>query len=822
MSQFYIYSYTYPKDTPPQAPQTPGDQPVIVTNKVNTSATIIFCENEVSISAIQADLKTFYETHSQTDEIYVFGGEYIKTSLVQAFDVKAEETFRYIPKAHQLHLKDNLYVYMFDEAGKFQLIVSGKNKPSEDIFPSMFNEGLLNIFVSRGGLIESKETHHYVFPSGKHCDKFLRTGNILLHGSEIYFIAFNLLRSYNHEDHKQIFCDTSSINTIAFALVELKRRLLYPKSKLYTMPSIESFSSYEGIVKADGKRLENSLILISASTSGNILDRISEKHPIVKEKDITILYFLGPRNVYLKNKDHILCNLTYSDDNASGVQLYPTYNSSSCDLCAKGSHPVMINGDIMLPESPKIQRIIFTVKDAPGGLNIFVKEFGAHKHSQDNVIKVNYKEGGASNLKYEIYFDFFHVIETISKGKKRYPNFSKKLNDYINQYIPSNVRYFICLPDEGSIALAKYIFEQIKDNYAAGKEPKIVNFDDCESIDEKEVGSAVIVASCISNGKNLLYLSRALRTREHLRLVYFIGLARMTNEELLEFLKSNLRQGAYGKETNSFLAVETFFFDNAVKNTSWVAELEFLKQLSEFDEDRNGGQNSPAVDFGIADRITAIEESMSNINKGMANEIFFESTFDNKPLQLRKNYAFLSFQGYHENISQADTYFTISSILNKVRNSKDGRNLSQSDYLRNLIDPNNFNRFNDGIIQASILRAAHSSELAYHMDSQLSLEMKGILETIIRHNKSEQGEALLEFLYAITTEKLSLKPAHTRELCEFIDQAGIKNMIVQLFKTYIMEVTLEEHNKQQSMFEEIQRLKQENEELKKLSSGKTV
>jgi hypothetical protein len=821
MSQFYIYSYTYVKDAS-QATSTTGDEPTQVTDKVNTSATIIFCENDILISAIQADLKIFYETHSQTDEIYVFGGDHVKAALLHAFGTKAEETFRYIPEAHKLQLKDHLYVYLFDEAGKHHSLISGKYPPAEDFFQPMFNEGLLNIFVSRGGLIESKETHHYVFPSGKHCDKFLRTGNILIHGAEIYFIAFNLLCAYNHEDHKQIFCDTSSINTIAFALVELKRRLLFPKSKPYTMPSIESFSSYEGIVKADGKRLENSLILISASTSGNILDRIIRKHPIVKKKDISILYFLGPRHSYLENSDYILCNLTYADNNTNGIHLYPTYNSSSCELCERGSHPVMINGDIMLPESPKIQRIILTVKDAPGNLNIFIKEFGADKHSENNVIKVNYKEGAASNLKYEIYFDFYCVIEKISKKAKRYARFSAKLNDYIDQYIPSNVRYFICLPDEGSVALAGYILEQIKNNYATGKEPQIVHFDQCDSIDENEAGSAVIVASCISNGKNLLYLSRALRTREHLRLVYFIGLARMTNEELLDFLKSNLRQGTYGRETNSFHAVETFFFDNAVKNTSWVKELEFIKKVTAFDEEQNGGHNSVAVDFIIDKRRAAIEESMSSTVKGMANDIFYESTFDGKPLKLRKNYAFLNFQGYHENFSQADTYFTVSSILNKVRNSKDGRNLNQSDYLRNLIDPNNFNRFNDGIIQASILRAAHSSELAYHIDSQLSLEMKGILETIIRHNKSEQGEALLEFLYAIATEKLSLKPAHLRDLCELVDQAGIKNVVVQLFKTYILEVTLEEHNKQQSMFEEIQRLKQENEELKKLSSGKTV
>ena len=54
-------------------------------------------------------------------------------------------------------------------------------------------------------------------------------------------------------------------------------------------------------------------------------------------------------------------------------------------------------------------------------------------------------------------------------------------------------------------------------------------------------------------------------------------------------------------------------------------------------------------------------------------------------------------------------------------------------YVRNIIDPANFSRFNDGIIQASILRAAYPEELSYGIDNDTSQEMTNTLETIIKY-----------------------------------------------------------------------------------------
>lgn len=806
MNQFYIYSFNYNKELPNSREHE--DQEIEIKR---TSATVIFCENDHNmISNLQSEIKTFYETNAQTDEIFVFGGEDLRNSLLLAFDAKTNETFRHIPTARIDHLIDNLFVFTYDEKGVWSLI-KGSCDIKKETYHGMFNEGLQKIFQKRGGLIESKEAHHYVFPSGKHCDKFLRTGNILLHSSEIFFIAFNLLKYFDTDRHNQIFCDTSSINSLAFTLQELKRRLTKAihNKDIKTKP-VESFSSYEGIIKADGKRLESSLILISASTSSNIIQRIIAEHPIVEENDIQILYFLGPEEAYHQKKAHIICNLTYDDEiNPNGIPLYPTYTSSNCHLCDNGSHPVKINGDIMLPESPKINRIILGKKDAPANMGRFSQEFSAFEKDKDNIIKVNYKEGPQRDLQYELYFDIHHVLDALIKGKTQYKAFKAKLDDYINQYIPANVKFLICLPDEGSLLMADYILSRIKENIAQGKEPVKVKFKDVDKIippkeeDAAKVeGSAVIIGSCISNGKNLLYLSRSLRSMDKLKLIYFIGLCRTSSEQQLEFLKSNLTQGIYGKESNSFHTVENFYFTNEVKNTSWLREIEFLKQFSDFLEFHTSEElDLKPISLWVDQRTDILNNSMSSTQKGLANNLFYPSVFDNKELKLRKNYAFLAYPKYHVNLSQADVYFTISSILNRLRNVREGNNLKQSEYVRNLLDPNNFNRFNDGIIQASLLRAAHVNEISYHIDVELSLEMKGILETLISNYNSEQGEALLEFLYALASKKMTLQPAHLTGICQTVHKE-VKDLMAIAITLYIQVEVLKDYNKQKSLFEE--------------------
>ena len=71
--------------------------------------------------------------------------------------------------------------------------------------------------------------------------------------------------------------------------------------------------------------------------------------------------------------------------------------------------------------------------------------------------------------------------------------------------------------------------------------------------------------------------------------------------------------------------------------------------------------------------------------------------------------------------------------------------------------PGNFGRYNDGIIQAALLRAALPHELNYGPRPDLSREMRRIIERAIARHRDNQGEAALEFLFAVASGRLTLE-----------------------------------------------------------------
>ncbi|MBT1687387.1 hypothetical protein [Dawidia soli] len=739
MNNHYIYKFNYTE-------KESGVDTVV-------SATVIFCDrDQINQITLAAAIKKFYEHNAQSDKIFVIARIGMEAVITKTFVEELDTTFKGIPKRQETHLIDNLFLATFKQSGDLNLIYPVSRKIPTGFLKNYINEGLQSIFISRGGLISSSgSSHHYVFPSGKHCDKFLRTGNILLFSSEIYFIAFSLLKHFDFNQHTQIYCDTSTINSIAFALTDLVNR--FQKEENRKQIPIESFSSYDGLYKNDLGYKKNAFLLISASTSANIINYILENHSEIERKNIVVLYYLG-KDRSLNIADKIACNLTFSKTNPNGIISYPTFKSEDCEFCQRGSVPVEVKGYSFLLEQPKINRILFNIKDPDRGLSKFVEQFKSQKKS-NTILKVHYKEN--SNDKYEIYIDYSEILNGVQNN--RYESYRAKLNAYINQYIPSNTKYIVHLEDTASKDLANYILSIVEKNYLQKNRPKKIAQDQLNQIDKGSEGAVVVVGSCITNGKNLLYISRALRNYHSLRIIYFVGITRTKNKEFLDNLKKNLKQGTYGSESSTFIEVESIFCENTSKKSSWSIEIEFLKDFISYLKN-NFANNSKTSQQYLFERKNKIETGGGNKSRGLSEDIFYARVVSGKyqPLRIRKNFAFFDFSNYVDDVTQSEIYYTISSIINSLRTSdKTDRNLRQTAYVRNIIEPGNFNRFNDGIIQASILRAAKSDELIYSIDADLSSEMRGILQTVIKYHKEEQGEALLEFLYAIASKKMSLK-----------------------------------------------------------------
>ena len=738
------------------------------------SITVIYNPNTCfNFDSLAKELNEFHEYNAQTDGLmFIFGSDIIDP--VNEIKSNYPTIFKCIPVVEEETLKQKVFFISYDIEKVFSVVEQPATQKfciDDKDFDFLIHAGLQNIFLSRGGLVEANgDKHHYVFPSGKHSSKFLRVANILLYKSEIYFIATVLLDRIKVTDFEHIYCDTSSINSIAIAIVELSMRF-----KRTTPINICSFKSYDGLYDKETKFESNSIFLISASTSGGIINFIRKNHEDVVNDQIHILYFLHLKSDNEMILDHVLCDLTYDEKkNKLGIEKYNVASDVDCKYCKNGSYPVSISGDIFLLEEPKVNGLLVGVKNITSNLKSFVNDFRTNK--QQPILKVNYKETNTSSgKKYSIFIDYENIIRNL----ETYAKHKKKLDAYINQFIPNNLKYIIHLDDNGSKDLATYIKSKISENLSQPEQIKIYNQNDLLNNIEDCEGAVVIVGSCISNGKNLLYLSRYLRNFDNLRIIYFVAINRISNETNYKELKSNLKYGTYGSENSTYVEIEKINCDNTTNENSWQREENF---------------NSDVISATDDDYLKSFFEQRNEIlggfssleQRGGADCIFLPviSGANSSQLKIRKNSAFFNGNSYFNNVSQSDVYFTISNVLNNMRHC-DKESLTQSTFVRNLISPSNFNRFNDGIIQASLLRAARAVELNYNLDKSLSLEMKDILTTIIKYDNQEQGEAILEFLYALAINKLRLRKEHYEEIIAKLNEKN--NDLFNIYKDCIIQ-----------------------------------
>ncbi|QEM06512.1 hypothetical protein DIU31_024455 [Mucilaginibacter rubeus] len=744
------------------------------------SATAIFCPGlQVDVYALQEELKDYYQAYYQTEKTIVIGGNYMENLASDIFANK-EAIFRYVPQIEEASFYDNLHILAFDGRGKLSELQHEDAKPYPDlsVFSKQYiHKGLQEIFVKNEGLVTAAgKHHHFVFPSGKHSDRFLRVANVLIYSSEILFVAHSLLPFFDPDLYKTIYCDTSSINSVALALNDLINRFRDGQDqKVYP---IVSFRSYEGLYNNKSLTLKaNNFIIISASTSGGMLDYFLRTHGEIKKDNLVILYFLENRKPSEATLEQVVCNLTHSDANPNGIEKFHTPDAEQCSLCKENSFAVEVAGDVFLLEKPKVNSIRIRAEDMDlSTIGPFVNQFMSVQ-GQSSFLKVNYKEtGDESSKKYEIYIDYGHVIDCITE--ERLKNYKTRLDAYIHQFVPSNLKYILYLNDTSSKKLAGYIYNAVIANYASDKQPEMISQNEFKTVKKSANGSIVIVGSCISNGKNLLYLSRALRNYD-LRIIYFIGINRSPTPETYSFLKTNLKYGRYGSENSSFVEVEKIHCSNLSLENAWQTEVEFLKaKIAEVDDE-------DILKF-LRLRLKTIENGYSDDIRGIHNDIFLPRVFPRKstePLKIRRNSAFFSKPDYAKNVSQSDVYFTIAYVINRLRYINGGHTLKQSMFVRNVIAPENLNRFNDGIIQASILRGAKKNELNYAISDELSAQVREIIVTIFKYYEQEQGEAILEFLFALAIKKLFLKKRDLLLLLQELET--IPNKIIQFYTQLI-------------------------------------
>jgi hypothetical protein len=744
-------------------------------------------------SDIQIQLREYFHSNILPDKLTVICFEFNKEEVAKLFE-QDSDIYEYIPKFDYKLKHDSINVLSLDKKGTFSAIIG--SVPSQEVIDHIYNEGLVRIFNRNGGLIVAQPAHHFVFPSGKHCDRFLRTGNVLIHGADITFIASALVRHFKRETFDSICCDTSSINSLAYAYINLQKEL---NEDFKNSVTVESFGSYRMFEQGKYKAKRDSIFLISSSTSGSILERMTDKRNKSQNIQLTHVAIIYGLNVISPYNKQVICDLTLSKDNKHGLDKFDSYNVSktgSCRFCSNGSKPLKVEGDVFLLEKPVVNVHIIKRTSIPGYLRGFGKFYKKENIEAEPIIRCYHKEG-RDDRKYEIYIDLSRILEAWSfKEDPKHPfrEIFEKLEKYILQNIPASLKYMIILPDEGSEKLAQIICKVLNEHGISFDEKNILDTksESIKKIDSTQKGVIAVISSSIVTGGNLLYLSRALRDYEKtFQRIFFTFISRTSNSGQLEFLQSNLGMGEFGANSNKIINVETIHCSKESVETSWFFEEQHIKEFQDYLE---GKPDLIAFSEYCSFRINELEQCGKK--KGLSNNLFFPS-LKNTPLAIRSGFAFAPHAGgnAHEafiaEAKQSEIYFIISVILNQLRNEGV---LVQSEYLRNLIDPGNFVRFNDGILQAAILRAANKDELDYSLSNEYSEQIQAILGDMIMHIEDDHAEALNEFFYAIAIKKLKLPQEIIRDCIELLeDQDFYKNNdsilkgIVEFIKDNILD-----------------------------------
>tara|TARA_R110002050_G_scaffold18872_1_gene54727 strand:- start:4401 stop:6704 length:2304 start_codon:yes stop_codon:yes gene_type:complete len=696
-------------------------------------------------------LETFFLSNLLSDKLIILLPGYCDNQIRSYFTDKILETFNRVPRFNENYKENHCFIYFFDNLGNFQgdksILDFIEGKDIIDFFDYLKRNGSTQIFKSRGGLIESSPDHHFVFPSRKHSEKFIRTGNVLVHSSEIFFVAFQLLSKFESID--SIYCDTSSINVLPFAVFELKRRF---GDDFHSIP-INSFESYNVFESLTSSFSRKALVLISSSTSGNIISRLVDES-IAHKNQILVLYFLGPIDKYIHVKENIICNITYDKiDFAFGVEIFKTYkNTIECKLCENYSTPIEITGDVFLSVKPKIKSIVLKKSDAPKFLSSFMYRYRAN-NELENIFRAYYGYGDNGSMNYEVFIDTSLIMELITNPKSS-SYFKSKLHRKIGTNVSAQTKYILHLPDPGSIRLVNYILDVVDFK----TKPEVKSLKNFEEIKDKQ-GSILVVGSSLVTGRYYLHISRLLRKFNKLGASYIIGILRSMSQDYNNSTKSNLGQGEDGGQTFPVHTIEEIYCSPRMENNYWDAEKEYFENLiGGIDEDEN-------IEFTnyIKNRVKTLRDSRKN--GGLNNNVFLPM-YNNNILTLRRGFVFWNFKYNCENAYQSKVFFTISTVLNHLVNQSvdSERSLKQTNYVRNLISPDNFKRFNDGIIQSSIIRAGRRENFLYNLDNEESFNFKVLMISMIDAFNDEHGEALPEFLLSIALKKIRLKRKHLKSI----------------------------------------------------------
>jgi hypothetical protein len=639
---------------------------------------------------------------------------------------------------------------LFDADGR--VVNRAKEAPNLDV-EAVKQLGLTYLIKdeTHGVYLTAPPSHHFVIPSESHAQTFFRIGSAMADGAAIDFIAFCCLPFFADREVKHVYCDTGAISPVVYAINALRNRI--GRKPSFACPS--TFKSYKGAKDFQFRNMEHSLVLISLSSTGGLAPFIRARHPNISDKNILTLFMLHKPT----ESTQFVCDLRKDPNkNPSGFDPVETYTEEDCRLCAQGSTRILISTEQFLPGHGHTEQVMIRAQHGPEWLRPFLGQFvgtgviRAHYRLQDNAQAVSHATA-------EVFFDLERLFADENLlGIGRYRDLFWRR---VDQAIPAVLDRIICLDSPASVKMAERVAARAKETL--DRDVPVLRYskavEKIRDLEQAQSRATLVVAAAAASGRSLLSVAQLLR---HIQktggISYLIGLARFSSREHLREVEANLTRGERPQD-HSFFVVERVFLPlgGSKSETTWDLERTLLDELI-------GNCDPGTTREALVRRKDLIRQASGENVRGLSGDLFWANA-DKPPLQLRPGFVFFPALKEDTRPSQADVYLTMAAVLHARRSAwGEDDSLFQQEHLRKVLSPRCFDRFNDGIIQASLLRAAMLPELDYSIDENISKEMWQVLDFIFRARAVDAGEAYREFLVALALERLRLRIADMEQL----------------------------------------------------------
>lgn len=565
--------------------------------------------------------------------------------------------------------------------------------------------GLTSIFRPDVVVVSAPAGYAFRKPSTDRSTYFIRAELALSTSAAVSFVAFGVLlrlvRDYGKvpEKLRLLLVDTMNVAATAFALREL---LSFAGAKV--IPQIESFHSYGGIEEVSSPLPGTSLCIVSASSTMNLHRKWTRTKSLSNRDAVTLVTFEDA-----EGSEHALCRLP----------------ASARPEAAKPSaaYDIQITGEYFFPAIEPMRKILLTT---------------THHSCKD--LTENFRTQCGKNL-----FGAFRGVQPSGPRRSLFVDGNllletKEFQSWVDKQIPQMLKVgtaHIIFQDDGpSARLAQHIGAYAL--HLGCPHITVLNAKHVSGRTVKRHAPIVCVAAVVGGGNAMLSLSRDLRNCHEGARLYLIGTQVAESSAKVETFNRNLRHSSHDAAIE-IMRWGKFLSTDAVRR-SFLDELELYK-------------NSDSM-----------RERKQLLQSGLdARSLFFPSGPSlSDPLVLNVDFSFWK-KGYEPAPYHAEVLGTIATVLQNARTS----NLSSSEYqlrspllMQVVLDPENFARFNEGVIQAALLRAALPSELDFRGDSSTSEYMANFLARIAS-KFDEPQVATLEFILAMVTRKLQLNAEHT-------------------------------------------------------------